>query len=63
LSGSSRVKSGGFLEPIGNFEGKRAVISVTKGLDMTNGTRPYKSAHYVINHKLFGDQTTYTYFG
>jgi hypothetical protein len=25
---------------------------------MTNETRPYKSASYVINHKLFADWTT-----
>jgi hypothetical protein len=45
------------------------VISVTKGIGMINGTRPYKSPHrhdighdmscpYVINNTLFGDQTT-----
>jgi len=69
LSGQSaespRNGAGGFLEPIGHFEKRVTVISVSKSLSMTNGTRPYKSAYghdmscpYVINHKLFAGWTT-----
>ena len=53
------------------FWGKMTVICATKGFGQMNGTRPYKSAYghdighdmsclYVINHRLFGDQTILT---
>ena len=41
LLNHQETATGGFLQSIGHFEGKRIVISVTKGLSETNGTRPY----------------------
>ena len=36
----SRVKSGGFLGPIGHFEGRRAVISVTNSVELDERNPP-----------------------
>jgi hypothetical protein len=42
---------GGFLEPIGHFERKRTVISVTKGIERDK-RNPSTKASYVINHPI-----------
>ena len=33
---------GGFLEPIGHFEGREPLSMLLRALGMINGTRPYK---------------------
>jgi len=48
----------GFLNLSGILGEEDLLSLLPRALSTANETRPYKTAHYIINHTLFGDQNT-----